>query len=115
MDSTARKIDSLSEALHLLDEAAEDRRDELGQLISTHKYSHLRKLMGTSPDELKKSFEEARENVVHLAHRVQEETKEAVKQTARSIDKEVHNHPWPFLGGVAASTLLLGFLLGKRL
>ena len=36
-----------------------------------------------------------------------------LKEVASAVDKQLHENPWPIVGGVAASCLLLGFILGK--
>jgi ElaB/YqjD/DUF883 family membrane-anchored ribosome-binding protein len=39
---------------------------------------------------------------------------EKVMEKAKEIDEKVRDNPWPFLGGVALSFLLLGFILGGK-
>ena len=38
---------------------------------------------------------------------------EQLKEIVSTIDKQLHENPWPIVGGVAAGCLLLGFIMGK--
>ena len=40
------------------------------------------------------------------------EGKETIQQVASTLDKQIHANPWPIVTGVAASCLLLGFIVG---
>jgi ElaB/YqjD/DUF883 family membrane-anchored ribosome-binding protein len=53
-----------------------------------------------------RTYKKAAESAIHGVERVRE--------TARSVDKEVHRNPWPVIGGMALGTFALGFLLGRR-
>jgi len=42
------------------------------------------------------------------------EGREAVKKTAATVDKNVRENPWPYIGGAAVAALILGYLMGSR-
>lgn len=42
-----------------------------------------------------------------------ESTGEQVQKAVLRFDKNVHRNPWAFIGGAAAATVVLGFLLGR--
>jgi ElaB/YqjD/DUF883 family membrane-anchored ribosome-binding protein len=39
---------------------------------------------------------------------------EQLRKVINTVDKQLHENPWPVVGGVALSCLLLGFLMGQR-
>lgn len=87
----------INEALELLNEAAACKKDEIMKLI-TNKYS-----------DLKGAVESTREKADEVIH----EGQVRVRKAAKEMDKNVHKNPWAFIGGAAASALLLGFVLGR--
>ncbi len=78
--------DKINKALHLLSEAAEEKKYEL-----TENISRLKEKAG---------------EVIH-------ESGVKIQQTATNVDKTVRKNPWPYIGGVALGALLTGFFLGK--
>lgn len=38
--------------------------------------------------------------------------KKQAKEVIENVEKELKEHPWPVVAGIAASSLLLGFILG---
>jgi len=89
-----RKID---EALRLLNEAASEARSEVADLVK----------------EGYEDFEDQASNVINSAKQSVREGAESIKKTAKTVDKQIHQNPWAYIGGTALSALALGFLLGK--
>ncbi len=95
------------EALHLLNEAAREKKQEIQQLFGD-KYTHIRQAVEEAA-----SISGARLNRVRdVAGEALEYGSERVKQVASDLDENVKENPWPYLGGVAIGALLLGFILG---
>jgi len=88
----------ISEALELLNEAAREKKDELKGLMS-NKYSHIREAMSSG-------VEHAQEVIL--------QGKEKVKEIAEDVDKRVHKDPWIYIAGAAATSLLVGYLMGSK-
>lgn len=103
--NSTRKID---EALQLLNEAAKDKKDELRRLLG-EKYSDIRETL----TEVALSNREVLDRVKRVAAETIEEGQERAAETFEQIDSEVRKNPWPYLGGVAAGALLVGFILGS--
>ena len=83
---TTNHQDKISKALHLLTEAAEEKKGELA------------------------------ENINRLKERAQEVIEESgmkVKEAATVVDKTIRKNPWATIGGVALGALVTGFFLGK--
>lgn len=108
METTAHnhKID---EALHLLNQAAKDKKDDLHKLI-TEKYSNIR---GVFKDDVELG-REALNQFKTTAGKYVQDGREKITQAASDLDQQVHKHPWQFIGGVAVGALLLGLVLGSK-
>ncbi len=78
----------------------------------------------TSPDKMTEALrlldEAARErrqelpSLRRVATRAKERAVETAKKTATGVDKHVRSHPWPYIGGVAATGVLLGYLAARK-
>jgi ElaB/YqjD/DUF883 family membrane-anchored ribosome-binding protein len=91
----------INEALELLNAAARDKKAEL-QAAMADKYTDLSSVFGSFTDQMKQraasTYEAGRQKVVDVA---------------TDIDKSVHRNPWAYVGGAAAVSLVIGFLLGR--
>lgn len=103
--SNNRKID---EALHLLNEAAKDKKDELRRLLG-EKYSSIKDTL----TEVAMDNKEVLNRVKRLATDTLEDGQERIVQAAQDVDKQVRKNPWPYIGGAAAAALFLGYLMGR--
>ncbi len=75
------------EALQLLNDAAREKKEDIQKLVG-EKYEHLREAIDTGRERAVEVFEE--------------------------VDEQVKKNPWPYMGGVALGSLLLGFILGNQ-
>lgn len=92
--SSKSKID---EAIKLLDEAAEEARSEVTEMIR-ERYLDIEEKATSFMDEASEKIKEGAESV---------------KDSVQTIDKEAHKNPWAFVGGAALGALAVGFLMGK--
>ncbi|MFO7675665.1 MAG: hypothetical protein R6X12_05080 [bacterium] len=94
--------EKLDEALAHLNEAARERREELRKLL-TEKYTDLWSALG---------------GAAHAsADWVGEQGKEVgatARVAATTVDHSVRKHPWYYVGGAAATGLLIGLLARRR-
>ena len=104
--------DKIAEALKLLDEAAKQKKVELKTVLSD-KYTHLREVLSGAESSLAQSLSKARQHVVASATHARDVGIEKARAVAADVDKAVRCNPWPFIGGMAAAGLLLGYLLGR--
>ena len=88
----------ISEALELLNEVAQEKRDELKGLMA-NKYTHIREAMMSSVEHGKESIIQGKEKVMELAG---------------DVDKRVHKDPWVYIAGAAAVSVLLGYVMGSK-
>ncbi len=107
--STQAKKDKIEEALELLNEAAQGKKDEFFDLVGD-KYAHLKEFFETAANSGEAIAGKTRKQIVRSLQ--QEEKK--MKEAAADWDKKVHQEPWAFLGGVALGSLVLGLILGRR-
>ena len=103
--SSNRKIE---EALSLLNEAARDKKEEFGRIL-TDKYEHIKDTL----TQVAMDKKEIIENATRIAKDRIEEGQEYITEVAQDIDKQVRKNPWPYIGGVAVTALLVGFILGN--
>ena len=103
----------IAEALELLEEAAKQKKDELKTAMAD-KYTHLKNAVVETEHSLVKSLAEAKEHAVEAAARAKDVAVDKACEVARGVDKNVHQNPWPYIGGTAAIGLLLGYILGRN-
>ena len=113
MEKTNTVSENIADALKLLEEAAEQKKDELKNLMSD-KYTHLRDAVMEAEGGLARSLADARKHAAETALHVKDVGVEKAKEIAGDVDKNVHSNPWAFIGGTAVVSLLLGYILGRN-
>ena len=63
--------------------------------------------------EKKEEIGENLEQFKKITQQKLEDAKEAIVETAESVNKEVHAKPWAYIGAAAACALLAGFITGR--
>lgn len=99
----------ITEAFELLNEAAKEKRHEMKELM-TDRYSHIKQAVLEGATQGKQILEKAQ----HVAQDAIAEGREAAKKTAAKVDKGVRENPWPYIGGVAVASLVVGYLMGSK-
>ncbi len=99
----------ITEAFELLNEAAKEKRHEMKELM-TDRYEHIKQAVLDGAAQGKKILG----NAQHIAQEALAEGGEKVKKAAKEVDKRVHENPWPYLGGVAVVSLILGYFMGSK-
>jgi len=62
------------------------------------------------------AIEQGESRIKHAVSEIENKLKhgqEQAEQLFSTVDKQLHQNPWPIVVGVAASCLLLGVILGK--
>ena len=96
------------EALHLLNEAAKEKKDEIQGLLGD-KYEHIKDAIQEIASDKAAEFNRLKKT----ARAAIEEGGEKFKEVAADLDVKVHENPWPYIGGAALGALLLGYILGS--
>ncbi len=109
-NSSSAKI---AEALKLLEEAAKEKKDELKNLL-TGKYEHLKNTIIDAETDVTKTLLAAKKKALEAAMHAKDISEEKIKQVAKDVDEQVHENPWPYIGGVALGALLIGYILGRN-
>ncbi|MBI4372281.1 MAG: hypothetical protein HY585_00970 [Candidatus Omnitrophica bacterium] len=103
------KHDKLEQALELLNEAAQEKKEELYDLIGG-RYSHIKEVLNESAENGKTAIKHAKKTITKTLHDQQKK----VRDIADDFDEKVHDNPWAVLGGVALAAFMVGFSVGHR-
>jgi ElaB/YqjD/DUF883 family membrane-anchored ribosome-binding protein len=112
MSTATTNNDKLSEALKLLEEAAKEKKDDLQDMIQG-KYSNLKEALIGKEEDITKALLNAKKQALKAALHASEVGTERAKEIAAEVDQQVHDNPWPYIGGVAFGALLIGYILGR--
>lgn len=105
--------EKVHQALELLGEAALDKRDEFYQALESQ-YDDLRKTVGNASTAILEKASELRERTGSAIQAKQRRIKASISQKAKQLDKKIHRNPWPFVGVIAAGTLIIGYRLTRK-
>ena len=105
--------ENIAAALKLLEEAAEQKKDELRTAMSD-KYTNLRTLITENEGSVLQSLADARKHAVEAAVHAKDVSVAKAREIAGHVDKSVHENPWPYIAGSAAVGVLLGYIMGRR-
>ena len=105
--------ENFAAALKLLEEAATQKKAELTSVLSG-KYTNLRDLFLENERSLLKSLGSAKDKAFESARHTRDVGIEKAREITHDVDKNVHQNPWPYLGGAAVVGLLLGYILGRN-
>jgi ElaB/YqjD/DUF883 family membrane-anchored ribosome-binding protein len=101
------KKKKLEEALDLISQAARDTKEDLGTILK-EKYSHLKKDLGGTFEDMP-----SMDDLKHKSKQAYQNTKDQVQESWHRVDNQVHNNPWPYIGGGALAGLIAGLLITK--
>lgn len=113
MDKINTSSENIADALKLLDDAAELKKEELKSVIA-NKYGHLRSMIMETEKGFVKAVTDAKTQAMGAVMHAKEIGTEKGIELAKDVDKCVHTNPWPYIGGTAVIGLLLGFFLGRN-
>jgi len=114
MEKANTSNENIAEALKLLEEAAEQKKDELKSVMSD-KYTHLRNMIMDSEKGFVRALADAKQQAVEAVTHAKDVGAEKSREVARDVDKSVHSNPWAYIGGTAVIGLMFGYILGRKL
>lgn len=103
----------IADALNCLEEAAQEKKEELMNLVNG-KYAHLRTALVNGEHAVGETLSAAKKRAIDELIQAKEASTEKVKEAATAVDHHVHANPWPFIGGIAVVGLLAGYFLGRK-
>lgn len=108
---------SIEQALEMLNQAAQERREELRDLIG-ERYRPLQEALSGVKEgagTVSEGVSQMRANITDFACEAAEVIKDRAKKYVKTVDEQAHEKPWIFIGAVAAGAMLLGVMLGTKL
>jgi ElaB/YqjD/DUF883 family membrane-anchored ribosome-binding protein len=102
-------VDKIDDALRVLNEAAPQKQEEIRRMIKKN-YRNVKSMMKEWEEEAKDSLENLGDRVSQFQHDVVDQA----KKTSKKVDRQVHEHPWSYIGGAALVGLAAGVLIGWR-
>ena len=112
MNVVITSTEKLSEALKLLEDAAKEKKNDLQNMIKG-KYSHLKEALIDKEEDITQTLLTAKKQAMKAAAHASEIGTEKAKEIATEVDQQVRENPWPYIGGVALGSLLIGYILGR--
>ncbi len=103
----------INQALELLSEAVEEKRNELYQALE-QRYDDFRHLIDQVAGTMKEKAKYAEHKTKKAIRASEEKIEQAVSQTAEEVDRKIHERPWLFLGSVAVTGFVVGYRLASR-
>jgi ElaB/YqjD/DUF883 family membrane-anchored ribosome-binding protein len=113
MDTAHTSNEKIAEALALLEAAAREKKEELKHAIGD-KYAHLKNALAGAEHTVVDTLSAAQKRAVEAIVHAKEVSQERIKKTATAVDEQVHDNPWPYIGGAAVTAFLLGFIIGRK-
>lgn len=110
---TISSNEKITEALKLLEEAAREKKNDLRDLMA-NKYSNLKELVSDTEYDIKESLAIAKKRASDILSKATDIGERRVKEVAAQLDDNVRANPWPYIGGVALTGLLIGYILGRK-
>ena len=107
------RLKSLNHALEVLNDAAEDSSVEIRKMVNTD-YRKLKKVLAEVKPEVEEVLSEFKAIATDSLAQTKETLVATTKHIAKNVDESVHLSPWVYLGGAAATSIVIGFLLGRK-
>lgn len=112
MNTVITTNEKLADALKMLEDAAKEKKNELQNMIKG-KYSHLKDALIDKEEDITHALLAAKKQALKAAAQASEIGTERAKELAAEVDEQVRENPWPYIGGVALGSLLIGYILGR--
>ncbi len=103
------KRNKIQDALELLNDAAQDKKHEVYEMIGD-KYEFLREMFEETVHNGQSAAEHVQKRLAKGFH--SEEKK--IRDAAGQLGKKIKQDPWKVLGGVALGSLVVGLFLARR-
>ena len=84
-------------------------------MINTREQETKERMKDQLPPVFNQAEREMKETAIELEKNFRKkfaEGKEQIQHMVTNVDKQLKTNPWPIVGGIAATCLLLGFVLG---
>lgn len=110
---TAYHPTKIQQALELLNEAAQEKREELFETLNGQ-YEDFRDVL----EDVNKNVQRRASNIRKKGETFMRDQEEKIEKTAaktkENVEKRIHKRPWLAMSSVALSAWLVGFAMGKK-
>ena len=115
MANTAKQhtVTHMSDVLQTLEDMARDQKDELKTKL-TDGYENLRDILKEVPSNISSAIKDSSDNISLFVNRTGKAAKEEAARVARTVDRQAHRSPWPFIASAAICGIAAGYFLRKR-
>jgi ElaB/YqjD/DUF883 family membrane-anchored ribosome-binding protein len=110
---TSDRNQSLSHALEVLNDAAEDSAQEIRKMVSTD-FRKLQSVLSEVKPSVQNALGEMKNVAADSMNQVKERVVATTKDAAQKVDVAVHRNAWTYLGSFALISMLAGFAMGRR-
>jgi ElaB/YqjD/DUF883 family membrane-anchored ribosome-binding protein len=112
-DTDRLSSEKIDEALQLLAEAAQEKKNEVKTLLAD-KYADLKNAFFEGRASLSNAISDTSQRAAARMRMAKEAGQERIVDMAEELDVRVHEKPWNYVGGAAIAALIIGYLLGRR-
>lgn len=113
MSGTGTSNEKFVEALNLLEQAAKEKKADIQGLVE-NKFTALKDVLLEKERSVRSQLQDISKRAITGAKEAAQTGEKKAAEIAKVVDENVHETPWPYIGGVAVVALLLGFVLGKK-
>ena len=108
------RIHTISDALNLLNAAADDSADEIRGMIKND-YKKLKRILADAKPEVNAAIGEFQQAAVDSVTNAKQKATTLAQDAAKKVDDSARENVWKCMGATAAMSAIAGFLLGRKI
>lgn len=109
----SNEAQELDKALHVLDDAIRKGSQDVKRMIASD-YRHLKSVFTDVEPEVRTVVRDFRDEAKERAREVKDAAKEVFYRTSDTVNREVRDRPWVYIGSAAVVGGVLGYFLSRK-